>query len=361
MGAQQYSLLEQGCSRCYVDPRNGDHLECHDDLWFTDGSVILRAEHTIFRVHMSQLSRHSEVFRDMFGLAGKGNVDDLEGCPLIFLHDAASDLESLLISIYDGPTFGDNGDDDFRVTAGILRLSTKYIIEGLRQKALDHLSRAWPSTLRGWDLREERGQTQLCRIYPSPIAVINLAQEVEAPQLLPAAFYDLCRYPFCQIFDPQEDGSIHDTRFSLSVADMQRLCLGKEMAQHTITTLIQAMGTSQYLRTSQPSFSHVRRTSAGGICTSAAACRKDFAELVDLATQHYLFDRERGFCDPLYVAEELGQLKSADLSECKPCAQSLEAWAAKERQKLWKTIPLWFRLTELHSASPQPDSPRSPA
>ena len=89
---------------------------------------------------------------------------------------------------------------------------------------------------------------------------------------------------------------------------------------------------------------HMRKTSFGGLCISAAACRKDFSELVDLATQHYLFDRERGCCDPLYVAEELGQLKSAEFSECKACARSLEAWAAREREKIWKSIPMWFRL-----------------
>ena len=79
-------------------------------------------------------------------------------------------------------------------------------------------------------------------------------------------------------------------------------------------------------------------------CISAAACRKDFSELVDLATQHYLFDRERGHSDPLYVADELGQLKGAEFSECKACAKSLESWAAKERERLWKLIPTWFRL-----------------
>ena len=67
-------------------------------------------------------------------------------------------------------------------------------------------------------------------------------------------------------------------------------------------------------------------------------------ELVDLATQHYLFDRERGCGDPLYVAEELGQLKSAEFSECKACAKSLESWAGREREKMWKMVPHWFRL-----------------
>ncbi|KAF8920508.1 hypothetical protein CPB85DRAFT_1372650 [Mucidula mucida] len=303
----------------------GHELYRHHDLWFEDGSVVCRAENTLFRVHMSQLARHSVCFRDMFQLASHepSHHDDIEGCPLIFLHDSALDLESLLVSIYDGPCdFRGQRGRDFRTVSGILRLSTKYIIDHLREKALAHLSTAWPSTLAGWDTREdyaryaEQDPAQHGRVYPSPIAVINLAHEVDAPSLLPAAFYDLCRYPF----------PLYRASPSLSLSDTQRLCLGKESAQHTITTLIQAMGTSQYIRNSQTAtHTHIRKTSLGGICVSAAACRKDFSELVDLATQHYLFDRERGFCDPLYVAEELGQLKSADFSECKPCAQSLEA------------------------------------
>lgn len=67
-------------------------------------------------------------------------------------------------------------------------------------------------------------------------------------------------------------------------------------------------------------------------------------ELVDLATNHYLFDREKGCSDPLYVAEELGSLKSSEFSECRACAKSLEGWAIKERERIWRLIPHWFRL-----------------
>jgi hypothetical protein len=88
---------------------------------------------------------------------------------------------------------------------------------------------------------------------------------------------------------------------------------------------------------------HYRNASGRG-CISSAACRKDFSDLVELATQHYLIDRERGCADPLYVAEELGQLKSTEVSDCKSCAHTLEMWAQKERERLWKLIPLWFRL-----------------
>jgi hypothetical protein len=192
--------------------------------------------------------------------------------------------------------------------------------------------------------------------------VIQLAREVNAPSLLPSAFYHLSRCTFAHIFEEdreQRDSRVEETEEGvehvkspptttmepqqLSLTDTQRLAMGKEAAHHAITSLISAMGNSQFLRHANPG-SHLRKTADGRTCVSAAACRKDFSELVDLATQHYLFDREKGFSDPLYVAEELGQLKSAESSECKACARNLESWAAKERDRLWKLLPMWFRL-----------------
>lgn len=80
---------------------------------------------------------------------------------------------------------------------------------------------------------------------------------------------------------------------------------------------------------------------------------------MSLATQHYICDRQTGVMDPLYVAEEIGGLKSTEMmgeylgmmkgegawgGECRSCARSLEVWAARERERMWKMIPYWFRL-----------------
>lgn len=72
-------------------------------------------------------------------------------------------------------SFGNNDQNDFRIVSGILRLSTKYIVDSLRAKALAHLSTAWPSSLRAWDLREDlaRGYelesaTPGAHLYPHP-------------------------------------------------------------------------------------------------------------------------------------------------------------------------------------------------
>ncbi|KAI3619860.1 hypothetical protein WG66_002770 [Moniliophthora roreri] len=382
------------------DVESGVQLQRHSDLWFDDGSIVCRAENTLFRVHMSQLSRHSLCFRDMFSIGSfadpvatssivaEDGTPVFTNCPVIILHDAAEDVGNLFTALYDGPNFGNNDHDDFRIVSGILRLATKYLIDSLREKAIAHLSIAWPSTLKGWDAREEvahafemENESRCGRLYPSPIAVINLVRQVDAPSLLPAAFYDLSRYSCSQIFEPTEDELfyigppstpaspsriIRESAY-LTPSDTRRLCLGKESSQHAVTTLIQAIGHAPsrnspplqsafalahplafqphvpYAYFSAPPISFNHRRSSSAVCTSVAECRKDFNELVDLATQHYIFDRSRGCYDPLYVAEELGQLKS-DLSECKACARSLELWAARERERIWKMIPVWFRL-----------------
>jgi hypothetical protein len=72
--------------------------------------------------------------------------------------------------------FGNNDPHDFAVVSGILRLSTKYAIDSLRSKAITHLNIAWPTTLKGWDLREDKSHayeltspTVHAGLYPSPI------------------------------------------------------------------------------------------------------------------------------------------------------------------------------------------------
>lgn len=53
------------------------------------------------------------------------------------------------------------------------------------------------------------------------------------------------------------------------------------------------------------------------------------------------------------MADEIGGLKS-EASECKACAKSLETWAIRERERVWRMIPNWFRLgSEAGFASPE--------
>ena len=79
----------------------------HPEFWFSDGSLILCAQSTLFRVHISQLCRKSVFFRDLFSLPQPSppepNERQLEGCPVLDLHDSPEDVANLVRVIYDGP------------------------------------------------------------------------------------------------------------------------------------------------------------------------------------------------------------------------------------------------------------------
>ena len=78
----------------------------HPDLWYDDGTVILIAEKTAFRVYRGLLAKHSEVFRDMFTVpqpTTPTNNDAFEGCPIVHLvDDTADDIADVLEIMHHG-------------------------------------------------------------------------------------------------------------------------------------------------------------------------------------------------------------------------------------------------------------------
>lgn len=73
----------------------------HPHLWFSDGSVVLKAETTLFKVHRSTLMTHSNFFADMFRLPQPANQEMVAGCPLVDVPDRVVYFECFLKAIYD--------------------------------------------------------------------------------------------------------------------------------------------------------------------------------------------------------------------------------------------------------------------
>lgn len=77
-------------------------LQRCQDLWFEDGTVVLQAENTLFRVYTGILSRHSPFFRNLFTLPQPEDADKYEGCPLVLLAgDSAQDVHDFLLALHD--------------------------------------------------------------------------------------------------------------------------------------------------------------------------------------------------------------------------------------------------------------------
>ena len=71
------------------------------DLWFDDGSIILKVETTQFRVHRTVLSTNSDIFRDMLSVPQPVGEEVIEGCPVVRLPDSAKDWTYVLQALYD--------------------------------------------------------------------------------------------------------------------------------------------------------------------------------------------------------------------------------------------------------------------
>ncbi len=91
---------------------NGDHAgpQPYTDLWFSDGSIVLKTEALLFRVHKSILARESTVFNDMFAFPTDGshsdgstsNADEYEGLAVVpLIGDDETAVICLLKMIYE--------------------------------------------------------------------------------------------------------------------------------------------------------------------------------------------------------------------------------------------------------------------
>lgn len=76
-------------------------LKTCKDLWYKDGSVVLRAETTLFCVYSGLLSQYSPIFRSLFDVPQPLEQDQYEGRPLVHLPDSSKDLYHFLKALHD--------------------------------------------------------------------------------------------------------------------------------------------------------------------------------------------------------------------------------------------------------------------
>ncbi|KIM37361.1 hypothetical protein M413DRAFT_20350 [Hebeloma cylindrosporum] len=129
----------------------------HHEFYFSDGSVVIIVERTAFRVHQSILARHSEVFNGLWEVPQPSRMEVYDGCPSMHLSgDSVDDFVDVMRVIYDVFHFDRIKPDTslsslITFLSGILRISTKYHMQGLRNKCITIIQDKFPSTLSGCD------------------------------------------------------------------------------------------------------------------------------------------------------------------------------------------------------------------
>lgn len=91
---------------------DGDHplaLRRHPKYWLDDGSLIVRTQNDMYKVHRTLLHRHSSVLSSLAGSASQPQnrickQTAIDGCPIVHVPDElgvdSADFEALLEHLY---------------------------------------------------------------------------------------------------------------------------------------------------------------------------------------------------------------------------------------------------------------------
>ncbi|KZT71061.1 hypothetical protein DAEQUDRAFT_667007 [Daedalea quercina L-15889] len=324
----------------------------HSELCFDDGNLAIVTGRQYFLVHKSLLCYHSAVLREQMEARHPDHVRMLEGRPVLALQDTPEDMTYFLKALYgyepDVCLF-DLQSKEFAIISALLRMATKYGVEDLRKEIIRVLLLSWPTTLPLWEVREKK-VTNIHGIYaprtglPHPLVIINLAREVDTPELLPSAFYDLSRYLPSQLTLNHISG-IDGSSIQLSCEDLLRVLRGKEQAARFFSTFI-----VDELEGRDPGDACIRKRNPA----TQRACQVAF-EAINF---ELIRDVNGMVCnrnsDPLFaIAESLSIQTREDIPgvenravhrACEACRLEYGAIVDALREDFWRRIPEWFEL-----------------
>ena len=175
--------------------------------------------------------------------------------------------------------------------------------------------------------------------------VIQLAREIDAPQLLPSAFYDLSRYLPSQLMEGHmsPDGTHH----ALDTDDLCRVLRGKEHAARYFSTFVVTSVEGR-----PPSQLCLNRNETDPM--ARRACYMAFEAI----TFELIRDVNGMVCnrnsDPLFsIAEALamqtredqpGVENKAAYRACEACRMEFGVAVDAAREDFWRQLPSWFEL-----------------
>ncbi|KAF9034379.1 hypothetical protein BJ165DRAFT_1513510 [Panaeolus papilionaceus] len=163
-------------------------------VWMDDGNIVLQAGQTQFRVHKSMISRSSSVFKDMFSFPQPADSSsEVEGCPVVHLHDSDDDVACLLSAIYDHRYSGNPLENELTpvsTISSLLRLSNKYDIPLIRQNMLLRLRAEYPTSFKDMNFESDLTYIDISLAYLE-VDILNLCHQEGAFSVLPLAFYHL--------------------------------------------------------------------------------------------------------------------------------------------------------------------------
>ncbi|KAI1795307.1 hypothetical protein LXA43DRAFT_992298 [Ganoderma leucocontextum] len=303
-------------------PLNSLRLKRHDELWFDDGSVILVARDTGFRVFRSLLAAQSTVFADMFSSSSSSAEEMLEGCPVVQVSDSPEDVAHFLRVLL--PTsqrifFSRKFSFSFYQISAIIHLAHKYNVQNILDQAIASLHEYFTSNFDAWDT--DPNQAVLKFRSQQAIGVINLARLVDRPSLLPTAFYT-CALLDSNILDGyrREDKSVEH----LPQQDIKRCINGRnKLVEEAFAIILEVFS-------ARP---------CGG-CKTPVTCQAALHAMLAEA----LISCKRSSASVFDSWQDLIRECARESHLCKLCEQAAIEREYRARKRVWDALPTIFDI-----------------
>ncbi|KAL1664694.1 hypothetical protein GGF50DRAFT_114845 [Schizophyllum commune] len=144
-------MTEPSAKRKRTDDEKATEV-VRSDVWLHDGSIVLQAENTQFKIYEGLLARHSQIFADMIAVVHPQNDEHtVEGCNVVVLSDSAQDVRFMLLWLLDPRPYTSKPTVSNILSA--LRMGHKYMVVPLWDDAVERLQAEFPSTLEAFHAR----------------------------------------------------------------------------------------------------------------------------------------------------------------------------------------------------------------
>jgi hypothetical protein len=175
-------------------------------------------------------------------------------------------------------------------------------------------------------------------------AIVNLAREIDAIELIPAAFYDLCRLLPSVVATGYVD-PFDRTCHRLTSSDLVLLLQGREAASRYFSTFI--VNELENRRASETCFNRRQQDPAQRrLCTGAF-------QLITFELLQDVNGLVTGrIADPLFAMQEVLNLQADPgtpesrnmFRACDSCRHELAVSVHAARNKFWDSLPEWFGI-----------------
>lgn len=211
----------------------------------------------------------------------------------------------------------------FPIVAAVLRLGTKYIAPALRQRAIDLLATAYPSSLAAWD---QRALHRLVPPFENELTTyIELAVETDVRVILPALYYAASRLPLADVLD-----RLHTLEVTpeMQWSVCRAFVTGREKLLQAEQLCALAFLQPDFARPNCRESSCANRLNDGGLKKTLP---KPQAENTDTFYRWCLTEPDN---------------VGPSLSLCAACQATVSASIKNGREKVWNQLPVYFGLPD---------------